>query len=312
MSSAFKKRVLLTGATGFVGTALMQSVSSGTTDNSHENVQIVPAPAELDLRDADAVAQAVTSARADAVIHLAARSAVPESFSDPHGTYAVNFIGTLNLLCALRSTGFSGRFLYVSSGDVYGAVPVADLPIREQRPLAPRSPYAVSKAAAELLCGQWERSHDIDMVICRPFNHIGPGQDRRFAVSEFAAQLVEIKRTGAAPILNVGNIDVTRDFLDVRDVVRAYFLLLDRGRRGVIYNICSGRERSLRSMIELLSERLGLNVEIRVDSTRVRGNEQARVAGCPDRLIADTGWVPRARLEETVGRIIGHWEMKKT
>ncbi len=288
----------------------MQFLSGGAAGGQFENVEILPFPADLDLRDADSVAQAVASTRADAVIHLAARAAVSESFSDPHGTYAVNFLGTLNLLSALRSTGFAGRFLYISSGDVYGAVPLADLPIRETHPIAPRSPYAVSKAAAELLCGQWERTHDFDVVICRPFNHIGPGQDRKFAISEFAAQLVAIKRTGAAQILDVGNIDVTRDFLDVRDVVRAYFLLLKHGKRGLVYNVCSGRERSLRIMIELLSERLGLNVEFRVDPTRVRSNEQTRVAGCPDRLIADTGWAPRESLEDTVGRIIGHWEMK--
>ena len=312
MSSRIKKRVFVTGASGFVGTSLIQVAADEVPGVEADRLEIHPAPIDLDLRDPDSVMRAVRHARPDAVIHLAARAAVAESFSDPYGTYAVNFLGTLNLLSALRATGFSGRFLYVSSGDVYGAVPSDKLPIREELPLAPRSPYAVSKAAAELLCGQWERSHDFDIVICRPFNHIGPGQDRRFAISEFAAQLVAIKRLGAAPILEVGNIDVTRDFLDVRDVVRAYFLLLDHGKRGVVYNVCSGKEQSLRTMIELLSQRLGLNVEIRIDPTRVRAHEQLRVAGSPDRLVADTGWAPRENLQNTLDRIIGYWEMKTT
>jgi len=307
-----KGRILVTGASGFVGKALQAYMGEIEAGHGHAKLEIVPAPATLDVCDYSSVLEAVRDAGASHVIHLAARTSVPESISDPASTYAVNFNGTLNVLTALREVAFRGRFLYVSSGDVYGMVPVGDLPIREERLPAPRSPYAVSKAAAELLCGQWERSHDADIVICRPFNHIGPGQDRRFATADFAAQLVGIKRGQLAPVLNVGNIDVTRDFLDVRDVLRAYFLLLERGRRGAVYNVCSGKERSLRSIIELFAARLELDVEIRPDPARIRANEQTRVVGSPEKLIRDTGWAPRETLEDTADRIISYWGTQTT
>src|SRR5207302_554158 len=191
--------------------------------------------------DRDEVLRAVKILRPRAVIHLAAHSWVPQSFKEPMETYDVNFVGTFNLLSALQKTGFHGRFLFVSSSDIYGQVSPEALPITEEHPSKPRSPYAVSKVAAEALCSQWSQTEtDIEIVVARPFVHIGPGQSDRFVISNFARQIIEIKRTRREALVEVGDIDVTRDFTDVRDVVRAYELLLARGVPGEVYNICSG------------------------------------------------------------------------
>ena len=165
----------------------------------------------------------------DAVIHLAAQSFVPESFKNPLETFDVNFTGTYNLFSALKEYGFHGKILYISSGDIYGLVSEDKLPITEDYPLKPRNPYAVSKVAAEALCYQWSIAEDIEILIARPFNHIGPNQSERFAVSSFAKQIAEIELGLRKPVLNTGNIDITRDFLDVRDVADAYKLLLEKG-----------------------------------------------------------------------------------
>ena len=178
--------LLVFGATGFVGGRLLARASAriGTSD-----VEIVPAGHAIDVTDQAAVAREIADVRPDFVLHLAALTFVPESITDPRRTLEVNVIGTLNILLALCAARFAGRLLYVSSGDVYGLVDVAALPIRETLLPAPRSPYAVSKLAAEALCLQWAATEHLDVVAARPFNHIGPGQSERFAVSGFAKQI---------------------------------------------------------------------------------------------------------------------------
>lgn len=274
--------------------------------------ELHPASPAMNLLQPDTISEEVARTRPDAVIHLAAQSFVPESFRDPIKTFDVNFYGTYHLLAALRHTGFSGRVLYVSSGDIYGMVPEQDMPIRENRLPAPRSPYSVSKVAAETLCGQWVRSEDMDIVVARPFNHIGPGQDQRFAVSDFAAQIVEISQGKRPPMLSVGDIDVTRDFLDVRDVIRAYFSLLEQGRTGQTYNVCSGKERTLRDLIEIMARLKKISLDINIDPKRLRANEQRRVVGDPTLLRDHTGWLPQQPIEDTLASILRYWENNET
>src|SRR5438876_2355456 len=233
-------RLLLTGSDGFVGSLLK---------HNRPCVALADDGGNVDLRDADRVKRAVARIAPDAVIHLAAQSFVPESFAHPRETYEINFFGTLNLLDALKAAGFTGRLLFVGSGDCYGIVAPNELPIDEAQPLRPRSPYAVSKAAAEALCYQWSQVEAFAIVMTRSFNHIGPGQTERFVVSDFARQVVEIRKGLRPPIIRTGDIDVTRDFTDVRDVVEAYLLLLDQGKRGEIYNVCSGLEHSIRDVL---------------------------------------------------------------
>ncbi|AOU98647.1 NAD-dependent dehydratase [Acidihalobacter yilgarnensis] len=296
---------LLTGSEGFVGGHVRQGIEGCVPFLDDDGV--------IDLREAHRLEGALTAlAPFDAVIHLAAQSFVPASFDDPPETFAVNFQGTYNLLVALRAIGFRGRFLYVGSADTYGRVDETALPVTEDQPLRPRNPYAVSKVAAEALCYQWSQSGPFEVVMARPFNHIGPGQSPRFAVSDFARQIAMIALDRSAPVLNVGDIDVTRDFTDVRDVVRAYELLLARGRNGEVYNVCSGRELDLRGIITRLAAMAGVSVRIEQDAARLRPSEQRRMVGSHAHLSVDTGWAPALMPDESLRAILDDWMERLT
>jgi GDP-4-dehydro-6-deoxy-D-mannose reductase len=259
---------------------------------------------DVDLRDAARVHSAVAKLMPEAVLHLAAQSSVQSSFNAPEATFSVNFLGTLNLLQALSAARFQGVFLYIGSADVYGKMTDADLPISEFQPLRPLSPYAVSKVAAEALCYQWSQSQQFRVVLTRPFNQIGPGQDRRFAIADFAHQIQEIRRGQHAPFLVTGDIDVTRDFTDVRDTIRAYHMLLQKGGTGEIYNVCSGQERSVRSLIEDLLQIAGVDAEIRSNPSRIRPGEQRRAVGDPTKIRSELGWAPEWSIRATLTDIL--------
>lgn len=296
-----KLRLLVTGASGFVGhhLACLLALDDG--------IELTPLPAGTDLRDRAALEATCLALRPDAVIHLAAQSFVPRSFEAPEETYAVNFLGTLHLLEALKNSSFDGTFLFVGSSDVYGLVGTGQLPITEQMLLAPRSPYAVSKAAAELLCRQWSVTEKMRIVMTRPFNHIGPGQDLRFAVSGFCRQVALIHLGKQAPVIEVGDLGVTRDFTDVRDVVRAYLALLEKGSSGDVYNICSGREILLADVLPQLRAISGVDFEIRVDASRFRPAEQRRVCGSALKLEQATGWRPTIPFTQTLLDMYTWW-----
>ena len=198
--------------------------------------------------------------------------------------------------------------MFVGSGDSYGLVSETDLPITEALPLRPRNPYAVSKVAAEALCYQWSQTEPFSLVMTRSFNHIGPGQSERFVVSDFAKQVIEIKKGRREPILNVGDIDVTRDFTDVRDAAAAYALLLERGHNGESYNVCCGAERSLRSLLERLLQLANVEARIVQDAARLRVSEQRRVRGSDAKLHRDTGWEPTITLDQSLNDILQYWE----
>ena len=289
-------RLLLTGANGFVGQYVQAALPC------------VPLPDELDLRDGAALTAAIAAIRPDTVLHLAAQSFVPAAFENPRETFDINLYGTLNLLEALQAAEFRGRMIFVGSGDTYGQVSEAALPVREDHPLHPRNPYAVSKVAAEALCYQWSQTSGFELVMVRPFNHIGPGQSPRFAIADFARQVMEIRLGRRAPVLQVGDIDVTRDFTDVRDVVRAYGMLLEQGRNGGIYNVCSGREYRIRDLLQQLIHLSGVEAMIEQDPTRLRRAEQRRMVASFEALHRDTGWQPAISMEESLRDLLNDWE----
>lgn len=295
--------LLIVGSTGFVGKHALSRwpQATGLADGAGEVVDICNKPALL---------KALATKLPDTVLHLAALSFVPDSFKTPEKTYEVNFLGTLRLLEALAECGFRGRFLFVGTGDAYGLVPVQALPIWEAQPLRPRNPYAVSKVAAEALCYQWSQTGPFEVVMARPFNHIGAGQEPSFAMSDFARQIAEISVGKRPPLLQVGNIDVSRDFTDVSDVLSAYELLLARGQNGEIYNVCSGVERSVRSMLERLLEIAGVSAEIVSDPARFRPADQPRVCGSHEKLTLHTGWQPTVPMDETLLNLYHYWKNK--
>jgi GDP-4-dehydro-6-deoxy-D-mannose reductase len=302
------RRLYVTGAGGFVGQHLAKMVAGGVFGECELHTM----PAGLDIRDADGLRASIALVKPDWVIHLAARSFVPDSFVNPRETLDVNLLGTLNLLCVLRDEGFTGRLLYVSSGDVYGAVPEDALPVSEHYPAAPRNPYAVSKLAAETLCRQWFFSEKMDVVIARPFNHIGPAQDSRFVVPGFARQVCRIAAGKQEPRMVVGDLDVSRDFSDVRDVVSAYAALLCDGRAGSVYNVSSGSEVTVRNILRQLCELAGVDPAVDEDQARLRPNEQRRMVANSERLQRDTGWKPKISLETSLVQILEHTRMKET
>jgi GDP-4-dehydro-6-deoxy-D-mannose reductase len=289
------KKLVVTGGSGFVGRHFCAR---------YGGVPLVDQDGEVDLREARRVQSAVSALMPEAVLHLAALSSVASSFEDPASTFSVNFLGTLNLLQSLSAIGFQGAFLYIGSADVYGRTAEADLPTRETQPLRPRSPYAVSKVAAEALCYQWSQTENFRIVLTRPFNQIGPGQDKRFAIADFAHQIVDIRRGRRPPFLVTGNLDVTRDFTDIRDAIRAYRMLLEKGQNGEIYNICSGQEYSLRSLAENLLQIAGVHAELQIDTARLRPMEQRRVIGDLSKINALLGWAPEISLTTTLTDIL--------
>ncbi|AEK56859.1 NAD-dependent epimerase/dehydratase [Acidithiobacillus caldus SM-1] len=294
--SGGRMKLLLTGANGFVGRYVQAALPC------------VPLPDGLDLRDRAALTTAVAAMRPDAVLHLAAQSFVPAAFENPRETFDINFTGTLNLLEALQAAEFRGRMLFVGSGDAYGQVSEATLPVCEDHPLRPRNPYAMSKVAAEALCYQWSQTSGFEIVMVRPFNHIGPDQSPRFAIADFARQVMEIRLGRRAPVLQVGDIDITRDFTDVRDVVRAYGLLLERGRNGEIYNVCSGREYCIRDLLRRLLTLAGVEATIEQDPARLRRAEQRRMVASFAALQRDTGWQPAIPMEQSLQDLLNDWE----
>jgi len=296
-------KLLVTGQSGFVGRHLLAHLA-----NHRSEWQPVAAPSH-DLLDTNSLDAWVSATRPDAVIHLAGQTFVPEAFRNPARTLQINLLGTLNLLQALKRNDFQGTFLYVSSGDVYGQVTAEQLPIDETLLPKPRNPYAVSKLAAENLCLQWSFSEpDWRIVIARPFNHIGPGQAADFLVPDMARQLIRIRKGLQLPRLQVGDVDVSRDFLDVRDVVRAYFHLLEKGQSGEIYNVCSGVERDIRELIMQMASLAEVEITLEQHPDRLRRAEQRRVAGSGEKLRAQTNWQPIITTTTTLHDVLSDWD----
>jgi GDP-4-dehydro-6-deoxy-D-mannose reductase len=292
-------RVLVTGSSGFVGgwmTAHLRDAGD----------EVVTLDDTLDILDAGALDAAVAAARADAVCHLAAQASVGASWGDAGATFSVNALGVVRLLDAVGACAAPPRVLLISSAEVYGRVAPADLPLREDRPLAPTNPYAASKAAAEMVGIQAWLGRGIEVVRARPFNHTGPGQRADFVVPSLARQVVEARRDGLTS-LRAGNLEPRRDITDVRDVVRAYRDLLVAGVPGEVYNVCSGVSVSIAEIARRLLAAEGLDVPVEVDPARVRAVDIPDLCGDRSRITAATGWVPQIDLDRTLADVLAAW-----
>lgn len=297
-------RALVTGASGFVGRYLVQRLRADEAEvfaagGPHDGDSHFP----IDLLDVDTLHAAFDLSQPDVVFHLAAQAFVPRAIEAPAQTYETNVIGTANVLAALRAwrdrSKREVRIVYVSSAEVYGAQPPESMPLDESRAPNPSNPYAASKAAAEAIVLGEVHSFGIDAIITRAFNHIGPGQNERFVVPAFAAQLAAIAK-GGEPVLHVGNLEPRRDFLDVRDVVDAYVCLARDGRRSEIYNVCSGSAISVREILGELIRIAHVPVEVREDPARMRPSDVPILYGSNEKVRSATGWSPRIALRQTL------------
>ncbi len=308
-------RTLVTGLTGFAGRHLARVLEAASPGSVYgTSFPQPPGPEDrrvlrLDLRDEAAVLAFLEEIRPDRIFHLAAVSNVRASWQARGETLAVNLGGTQNLLEAVRKTVPACRILFVSSADVYGHAGDPDRGLAETEPFRILNPYAFSKAAAETLCGFYGNVEGLDIVVARPFPHTGPGQSGDFVCSDWARQIVGIERGESPPVIRVGNLDVRRDFCDVRDVVEAYRALMDGGRRGEAYNICSGKPLGLREVLDfLIGEAAGKPaIAVEVDPARLRKTDLPLLSGSNAKIAAATGWAPRIPMAQTLRDLLDHW-----
>lgn len=293
-------RALITGAGGFVGGWLAEHLE----DCGDEVVRV---DIEVDVADQAAFDPVMAAARPDAVYHLAARTHVGESWDVPGEVLRVNVLGTASVLAAARRLPESPKILVVSSAEVYGIVSPADLPLAEEAAVAPVTPYAASKAAAEQVALQAWRGFAQPVIVVRPFNHVGPRQTAAFAVSALARRIVEARRTGA-DTLRVGTLTTRRDFTDVRDVVQAYRRLIEAGQPGTIYNVCSGHDVSVAEIAERLLTLSGISLRLETDPELVRPVDVPVLRGDPGRLERATGWKPAITLDDTLADVLAFWD----
>ncbi len=313
-------RVLITGITGFVGSHLAEYLLAeghevhGTARwrSSRENIAAVAGKValhECDLRDAGATRRAVAISGPELVFHLAAQSYVPASWIIPVETMSANVLGQVNLLEALRAEAPKARIQIAGSSEEYGLVHEEEAPITEDNPLRPLSPYGVSKVAQDLMGFQYFRSYGMHIVRTRAFNHEGPRRGEVFVTSNFAKQVAEIE-TGKREYLSVGNLKARRDFTDVRDVVRAYFLALKSGEAGAVYNIGSGRLWRIEEIAGILRGFSSVPFDVREDPTRMRPSDVEFLLCDPRRFRDATGWEPNIPFETTLKDTLDYWRQR--
>jgi GDP-4-dehydro-6-deoxy-D-mannose reductase len=312
-------RALITGGAGFAGSHLAEYLLRQAQEVTVlargeeplvnvEHLQNDVCIERGDLLDANRIREVLESTRPQRIYHLAAFSSPWESFRNPKLAYDVNFTGTLNLLCAWRELGVDSRFLLVSSVAVYGSVDSHQLPLREGSPLRPISPYAGSKAAAETLAWQFFRAYGLPILCVRPFNHTGPRQTSSYVCSDFARQVAEIDLGLRPRRVIVGHLNARRDFSDVRDMVRGYYLLMENGEPGEVYQLCSGEPLSIESILRRLIELSSQPIEVKVDENKLRSEESPALWGDPSKAQRAVGWQPQYDFETTLRDLKLYWE----
>jgi GDP-4-dehydro-6-deoxy-D-mannose reductase len=314
-------RALITGFTGFVGSYLAEALLERGVEvyglyrwrSRLENVLHLQDRVHLvegDIADAAAMRRVLSVARPEEVYHLAAQSFVPTSWTSPGATLDTNVQGELNLFEAVRQLGMNPRIQVAGSSEEYGFVRAEELPITEEQPLRPLSPYAVSKVAQDLLAYQYHRSYGLDVVRTRGFNHTGPRRGQVFVSSNFAWQLARIERGEMEPVIKVGNLQARRDFTDVRDIVRGYILALQKGEAGEVYNLCSGKAWSIQEILDYLLSQSKAKVSVEFDPARARPSDVPVLEGSAAKFEGVSGWKPQIPFERTLEEILHYWRQR--
>jgi GDP-4-dehydro-6-deoxy-D-mannose reductase len=316
------RRVLVTGVTGFAGSHLVdymlergdceivgiQRWRSRTENIEHFADRITML--ECDLRDATSTRDTLEKVRPDWIFHLAAQSFVPTSWIAPTESLTTNVLAQVNLFEAVRHMGLKCRIQLACSSEEYGLVLPDEVPIRETNPLRPLSPYAVSKVTQDLLGYQYWMSWKLDTVRTRGFNHEGPRRGPVFVASDFAKQIADIEKGRKPPVLWVGNLEARRDFTDVRDMVRAYWLALEKCEPGEAYNICRGRAWKIQEVLDMLLGMTKAKIEVRQDPARLRPSDVPVLIGDPTKFKRATGWEPTIPFEQTLRDMLEHWRAR--
>ena len=315
-------RVLITGISGFVGSVLANYLLSsdfgrslelhGTVHRADSRIQNIRDRLHLhrgDLRNPSWIERVIATVKPSYTFHLAAWSDVRASWDQPWAAYELNISCQLNLLEALRRHTPETRVLVVASSEVYGLIEPGELPIDESTPLRPNSPYGVSKVAQDLMAQQYWYNYGLAAIRVRSFNHIGPGQSDSFVASAFARQIAEIEAGRQEPVLKVGNLEAERDYTDVRDMVRAYWLALKCGEPGGVYNIGSGSSVPVQQILDVLLELSDVPITVERDPMRLRPSDVSRIVCSPKRFCKDTGWVPSIPLRESLADVLSYWRV---
>ncbi len=263
-----------------------------------------------DIGDTDRLAEVMAAHPPEVVYHLAGLAAVGDAWNQRRKVYEVNTLGTGACLEAVAAAAPSARVVLVSSGLVYGHVDAADLPVAEDHARSPRSPYAASKACAEILATEFCGSHDIDLVIARPFNFSGPGQGLGFVTADFACQIARIEAGLAEPRIRVGNLAAERDFTDVRDLVEGLISTADRGTRGAAYNLCSGQAVAVQHVLTTFLDAATVAIEVEADLQRLRPSDMPRFAGSNALAAAELGWQPQIPFARTLADTLEWWRQR--
>lgn len=312
------KRALITGISGFAGSHLAEFLLNkgvevhGTirwrskVDNIihiKDRLKLVDA----DMRDGHSLLKAIGESSPDYIFHLASQSFVPMSWRAPADTVETNAIGTIHLFEAIRQSNCDPVIQIAGSSEEYGMVYPDELPIKETNPLRPLSPYGVSKVTEDMLGCQYHRSYGLKIIVTRAFNHTGPRRGDVFVTSNFSKQVAEIEKGLKEPVMHVGNLNAKRDFSDVRDIVRAYWLAVTKCEYGEVYNICSEKARTIQSVLDLLLDMTDKNVEIKQDPARVRPSDVEILQGDYSKFKDKTGWKPKISFEKTIEDLLNYW-----
>ena len=313
---------MITGVAGFAGSHLVEYLAAhtdmdlfGIAREGKEYSSLAQLGNRVSLHRGDVlsmefVRSAIREVKPDYLFHLAGQAAPSHSWTDPASTLVVNTVGQLNILQATAAENPTCRVLVPGSGDEYGLVQPSELPVRESNPLRPINPYAVSKIAQDMLGLQFFVSHRLSVVRVRPFNHIGPRQSEAFVCSSFARQVAEVELGLREPVVKVGNLEARRDFTDVRDMVRAYWLAVSQGEAGEVYNIGSGCAWSISDILRSLLNKSHTKISVEQDPARLRPSDVPEIYCDYSKFFRQTGWKPLVPLEESLAELLDYWRLR--
>lgn len=307
-------KILITGVNGFVAKYFLDyllenhidldilgiDINLGTTLNINYR--------QVDLTNRQSIYNVLELFAPDYILHLASISSVSQSWIRPVDSFVNNTNIFLNLVESVRELNLKPRILSIGSSEEYGNYPIENMPLKENYELHPTNPYSVARVSQEMLSKLYADNYGIDLVMTRSFNHMGPGQKDIFVVSSFVKQLVEISQNNTEKVLHIGNVDIVRDFLDVRDVVDAYYKLLLHGRKGQVYNVCSGNGIKLRELISIIARILKTEVKLEIDSSKIRPSDNNVIIGDNSKIKAELNWQPIYSLEQTLADMIEYWK----